>query len=340
MLALQAWQRDKRVTMRAVIIAILCAGCASGRASGPAVGTSRDLPVESGNQKKAQPDPWAEVRGDQAVARAALPFVGLRSSDGERLEADAFFAELAKADLVCLGEDHANPHHHWAELQVARELVARAAAAGRELAIGFEMVARPRQPVLDAYAAGELDERELFHELDWPKSWGHDFGYYRPLFELAKRERLRIAALNAPSELVRKVSRKGLAALDEEEQKQLPELELDDEAHRAEFDRLTEGHPPPAGGADRMYAAQVVWDETMADSAAEWLKNRLPVRQMLVIAGSGHCHSAAIPSRLTRRAPARIANVRLLALPAGHEIPKQIAGYGWAFVMTPDAHGS
>jgi uncharacterized iron-regulated protein len=64
---------------------------------------------------------------------------------------------------------------------------------------------------------------------------------------------------------------------------------------------------------DNFYAAQVVWDETMADNAANWVSQRAPMRQLLVMAGSAHCRYAAIPSRIERRQPLRVASVRLSA---------------------------
>jgi hypothetical protein len=46
---------------------------------------------------------------------------------------------------------------------------------------------------------------------------------------------------------------------------------------------------------------QVVWDETMAQTASEWLPTSEDGAQLLIIAGLGQCHRRAIPSRITRR---------------------------------------
>ena len=55
------------------------------------------------------------------------------------------------------------------------------------------------------------------------------------------------------------------------------------------------------GTGERFYAAQVIWDETMAEGAAAWLDDAR--QQVMVIAGNGHCHQSAIPSRVARRKP-------------------------------------
>ncbi|MEM6787095.1 MAG: ChaN family lipoprotein [Myxococcota bacterium] len=51
------------------------------------------------------------------------------------------------------------------------------------------------------------------------------------------------------------------------------------------------------------YAAQVTWDESMADGAARWLTRN--DRRVVIIAGNGHCHRAAVPNRVERRRPGR-----------------------------------
>jgi uncharacterized iron-regulated protein len=73
-------------------------------------------------------------------------------------------------------------------------------------------------------------------------------------------------------------------------------------------------HPQSEGmSLDNFYAAQVVWDETMANNAANWVADRAPSRQLVVLAGSAHCRQEAIPDRIARRQPLRVTNVRLSA---------------------------
>jgi uncharacterized iron-regulated protein len=118
-------------------------------------------------------------------------------------------------------------------------------------------------------------------------------------------------ALNAPRELTRKIGRSGLRALDAAEQRELPEIDLANADHRSYFTAAMAEHPMPAGGPqlDDMYAVQVVWDETMADTGAHWLESAGPSSQLLVVAGAGHCHRSAIPARLSRRIHAPVLSV-------------------------------
>ncbi len=242
------------------------------------------------------------------VERAAAPFVGVRADGGELLSPEGLLDELARADLVCVGEDHADPLSHYAELVVLAGLVERSGMSGREVGLGLEMVARPEQSALDGYAKLELDEHEFLEESHWSERWGWDFAYYRPQLELARHRGLQLVALNAPRRLTRAVARKGVGSLERELERELPELDLGDREHRAWFDETMRGHPH--GNPHHLYAAQVVWDETMAESAARWLGVKLPGRQLVVMAGAGHCRRDAIPGRVLRRLPARVVSVR------------------------------
>lgn len=271
------------------------------------------------------------------MIRAELPFHGVRDEDQEPLEAEKLLDELARADVVCIGEEHDNPHSHWAELRILEGLVERRAMTGRQLGLGLEMVETSKQEVLDRFSEGDIDAQELEKELDWEASWGWAFAYYRPTLELARERGVAIVALNVPRELPRAVSRKGVDGLDPEQAKKLPELDLGDAAHRDWFKRQMHGHPSPHASADNMYAAQVVWDEGMAQAAARWLGDAIPGKQLVILAGGGHCHALAIPKRLARRTHARVASVRPIALPAAeHPLPKLEESFDYLFVMTPE----
>ena len=209
---------------------------------------------------------------------------------------------MAGYRVVCFGEQHDSPQHHYAQQRAIEELAARGGGTRRQ-GVGLEMFQKPYQPALSGFVQGRLDEAELLARSEWSERWGFDFALYRPLLEAAKNRQLDVLALNAPRELTRKISREGLAALDATERADVPELDLENASHRAYFDDAMSGHPMPANGpkVENMYAVQVVWDETMADTAARWLTSAGPDSRLLIIAGSGHCHRSAIPARLARR---------------------------------------
>jgi uncharacterized iron-regulated protein len=273
------------------------------------------------------------------VARSALPLharVG-----GERLSEPELWARMATYRAVCLGEQHDSPAHHYAQRRAIEELAGRDPA--RPTAIGLEMFQKPYQAALSGFVQGSSSEAELLTQSEWQQRWGFDFALYRPLLEAARERRLEALALNARRELTRKIGREGLGALDATERAELPELDLDEPAHRAYFAQAMSGHPMPANGPklDDMYAVQVVWDETMADTAARWLAAAGHDARLLVFAGSGHCHRSAIPARLGRRIDAPVLSLSAVLESKLDELPAE-AEYDWLLVLEdgPRTNGS
>jgi hypothetical protein len=228
-----------------------------------------------------------------------------------------------------------------------RELIKRQPKTDK-LALGLEMIQRPFQAVVDDYAAKRIDAEALRSRSGWEERWNYDWGFYGPTIDAAVAAGAQILALNAARELTKKVVRKGLESLTPDEKAQVPELKLDDVAHRAWFDSLMEGMggsaahsqkkpedeekkepkdakepkepempkdavhgggAPEMPSADRVYAVQVIWDETMADGAAKWLAAN-PSGHVIILAGNGHCHDSAIVGRMKRRGVTDVISLR------------------------------
>src|ERR1051325_4354841 len=284
--------------------------------------------------------PRSTARGIEA---AALPYQIVDARTGKSVDEPTFWTRLAAARAVCVGEEHDNPHHHWLQLHVVREL-ARRLPRGTQLALAMEMFQRPFQGVLDDYAAHRIDAAQLRSRSGYEERWGYDYRYYGPTIDAALGAGAQLVAANAARELTRKVAHHGVESLTADEKTQLPQLKLDDAAHRAWFDALMEdmggtaAHsqrtPPPAGdtgaksaepakppqhgdddsatempSADRVYTVQVIWDETMADTSAKWLAAH-PRGHLVLLAGNGHCHDSAIINRIKRRGVADAVSLR------------------------------
>jgi len=268
-----------------------------GELAGPDTGSAASDPASS------DPAPSGEGPSEREPGAAALR--GLTAA-GELSEAE-LMAALAQARAVCFGETHDNAAHHRAQARAASELAARARDAGAPFALGFEMFQTPFQTVLTSFALGSIDEPQLLQGSEYATRWGYDFEFYRPLLELAREYQLPALALNAPAELTRKIADQGLDGLSAEERASLPELDLNDAEHRAYVsEQLGAFHSSDEASLDNPYAVQVVWDETMAETASEWLSSNGEDARLLIIAGLGHCHRSAVPSRITRRTGAAV----------------------------------
>lgn len=325
------------------IAAALLLGCAP-TAQGPTAGAlAPDVAIaqqraaqEAARQEREKAGKHNAARIDRTlVARSALPFHGFRVKNHQELAPSGLLADLARADVVCVGEEHDNPHDHWAELRILRGLAARARMSGRVVGLGLEMVQKPYQKALDHYAAYDTTSRQLMKATHWAKRWGYSFSFYQPMLALARRRNMSILALNAPSGLTHQIATQGLDSLDDDQQKELPDLDLHDRQHRAYFDQDMKGHPEMPDKMRNMYAAQVVWDETMASTAAKWLGDNFPARQLVILAGASHCRRPAIPRRIRRRISARVVSVRPLIEEGGHIDPLDLSGYDYGFIMEP-----
>ena len=268
---------------------------------------------------------------------AQLSLFGVRAADECPLDFDELLAELGHAEAVCIGEHHPNPHDHDAQLLIFTELLERARANGRELAIGFEMLSTAKQRVLNTYAAGKLTLKQLRHDTDWDQDWGYSFSLYRPLFSTARHRGAALLALNAPRDLVSAVARNGIENLEKSQRRRLPDIDFDNERHRAEFDEAIAGHPDTGTDQDTLYEAQLVWDETMAQTAAAWLEVRRPLRQLVIVAGAEHCKNSAVPERIRRRLDGATIVSALPVLQSAQSGPPALdSGFDYALVLSSD----
>ncbi|MEK7467237.1 MAG: ChaN family lipoprotein [Planctomycetota bacterium] len=228
------------------------------------------------------------------ATRRVKPEVLMREN-GETADVEALWADLRKATVVHFAETHDHVRGHELELEAVKQL----AGDQGDFAVGLEMFPKSLQPILDKWNAGELSEWEFMEGVNWYKSWGFPYRLFRPIFLFCRENKIPLVALNAPPDINRKVGRGGLKSLTDEERALLPaEIVLTDVEHRRHFEETMPHHPGMR--IDTFYEAFCVWDETMADRGAAWLKAH--GGRLLVIAGSGHVrHRRGIPDRLKRR---------------------------------------
>ena len=201
--------------------------------------------------------------------------------------------------VVFVGEEHDQYSHHIAQLDVIRGLRER----GIDLAVGMEMFQRPFQKALDDFISGKITEREFLKESQYFKRWGYDYVLYRPILRYCRENRIPVIALNLRKEISRKVARHGIESLTPEEKKLIPkELDFSNAAYKARLKEVFEAHEEQElGNFEYFYQAQILWDETMAESVAQYLKTHQE-RHMVVLAGIGHIgFGYGIPDRVKRR---------------------------------------
>ena len=219
---------------------------------------------------------------------------------GEPISFEEMIDSLSKARIVYLGEIHTLKRHHRFQLHVIRALYQK----NIPLAIGLEMLPFTSQSYLDFWIEGKLKKKKFLHLINWEKNWGIDFDLYEPIFEFAREKKIKLLALNAPRNLVKKVARKGLSGLTDEEKGILPPITLSTDEHRGYLALALSRHKTLRGESEQYaYEAQDVWDSTMAHYVVEYLKSdEGEDKTVVVLAGSGHMvYGYGIPERISRK---------------------------------------
>jgi len=235
-----------------------------------------------------------------ASCAAETPPLTVQVMAGDRLQRGEILPFLS-ADVVYLGETHDRAADHLAQLQIIEALHGERP----DMAIALEMFQRPFQPVIDRYLAGEISEADLIEQTEYEQRWGFPWEFYAPMLRFAREQGIPVLALNAPSEVTRQVARDGLNSLSGDDLRYIPPLTAIDTSNVAyqDFVRAAfEGHGSHGNfNFENFFAAQVVWDETMAEAIATF-KQSSPDTLVVVLAGSGHVmYGYGIPDRVARR---------------------------------------
>lgn len=230
------------------------------------------------------------VPAQQAPAGAEPSYVPQRvynSAESRFSDFETLLAELAKADVVFVGEQHDDPNTHRLERALLEGLARRRGTGSASVIVALEMFERDVQPVLDDYLAGRITEEEFLKKSrPWPR-YATD---YRPLIEFARAHGWRVIAGNIPRRYASLVAKGGIAEVDK-----LPESERAFVARQINcpkddyYKRFAEamGEHPGANAQssnreagkqpenenqaliEKMYLAQCVKDETMGESIAQ-----------------------------------------------------------------------
>lgn len=222
-------------------------------------------------------------------ALLAADYQLIESKSGKSVSLEKMASKLRKADVIFFGEFHGNAVIH----RLQAELLPQLYNAKKRLIVSFEMFERDVQPDLDAYLAGSITEEEF---LQRSRPWPNYATDYRPLLEFAKDKGLKVIAANIPRWIAGKVARGSLAALDD--------LDADDRMNVAIDIDTSEGAYKDSFLAtmqmngvhdrfgdeqlyERLYQAQCVKDDTMAESIAQY-RERYPKHTIIHFNGDFH----------------------------------------------------
>lgn len=240
-------------------------------------------------QPQAQVDAAADVDyGEHAFYDA----------DGDDATLDEFVLSVADVDFVAFGE----LHYHEVGSRVELELLEAMAAQERPVALAMEFFEADTQATLDDYLAGNIDEAEFRDKTKRDDKYDES---HRPLIEFCKQHGIPVIAANAPRPLVSGYRKSDatsyedyLAGLDEEQRAQLPKSSVPpDDEFKARFMELMGPDRGP-----RFYKSMCLWNDAMAESAANFRAEH-PEHRVLLIVGGFHvaAHLGTMTEYLARR---------------------------------------
>ena len=244
-----------------------------------------------GNPERPYPPAKEPVIGDILH----LP-TGIYVSQAEMLE------QTLRVQVIFVGETHDNPASHRLQEEILEALQQR---NPDRVTLAMEMFTPSQQATLDRWVAGNLSEKDFLKQVGWYRNWSMNFAFYRNLLTFCRDHQIPILALNAEKELTQKVGRSAFKDLSIEEQQHLPQMDYNDPYQTAMVKAFHAGHKSGQAMEDGFQRVQTLWDESMAENLADYLKGREKNHQVMVVAGGNHVrYGFGIPRRMFRRIPA------------------------------------
>jgi uncharacterized iron-regulated protein len=211
-----------------------------------------------------------------------------------------FWNRIADSVVVYVGETHSSRKDHEYELELIRGMIRRHI----QFAVAWEMFDRTQQSDLDRFNEGQLSLAQLFARTGFEKSWATYSPLYAKILETTVRAKVPNIGLNAPTALAHKVALG--QPLSHDEKKHIPtEFRIPAGAYRHFVELLGEHPGMKAADLPRFFAAQNVWDQTMAKTILEFHKKN-PGAKLVVLTGRGHVQDGfGVPSYVHQKSAAK-----------------------------------
>ncbi|MEO8332369.1 MAG: ChaN family lipoprotein [Gallionella sp.] len=220
---------------------------------------------------------------------------------------DELSDKLIEKRALFIGEIHDRPEHHQNQLRLIQNLYERYP----NIVIGVEYFQQPFQTYLDDYLAGRIDEREMLIRTEYFKRWKIDYRMLQPILRFAREKHIPVLALNISDEIHTKVFHGGLKSLTPQERTHIPDdIQPIGNDYRNRLQTIFNAHPE-GDSFESFVEGQQLWDEAMADVAANYLNDH-PQTFLVVLAGLGHMmYHDGIPKALDRRLGGRLSAVAI-----------------------------
>lgn len=241
----------------------------------------------------------------QAWASAPIVRDGLlRGSTLQTQTLENVVADVKAGGVLVIAEEHGNPQHYARQKEA---LAALHQTGSCTVSVGLEFMDWTHAKATDAFLAGSLAEADFLKEVGWG---GNPFADYRDQALFPRVSGGSLLGVNAPRSLSAAIAKTGVSGLSAEEASLLPPtFTVGSAEYRERFEAIMGGGHVPSAAMDRYFAAQSVWDDTMAWQAREFL-DRNPTHCLAIIVGDFHAAwGGGLPERLRVRGVANVVTI-------------------------------
>ena len=227
---------------------------------------------------------------------------------GLKVSFDQMQNAISSSRVIYIGETHDNIEAHRAQLEIIQDLAKRFPG---KISVGMEMFRRSAQQNLNQWSNGELSS-DQFKKL-FRKHWGNGYELYKSIFEFLHKNNIPLIGLKSS-----KKTEDTFRNNDQPGQNDLPKIDFNDRYHRPFSMSIFGGHQ----AMEKPYRMLLLWEETMAQTVADFLINPSNINSKLVIlAGGFHVqYGFGIPKRAFRRVPHSYS----IVLPTVTELPPEL----------------
>ena len=228
---------------------------------------------------------------------------------GLKVSFDQMQNVISSSRVIYIGETHDNTEAHRVQLEIIGDLTRR---FPEKISVGMEMFRRSAQQDLDRWSKGELS-LDHFKKL-FRKNWGNGYPLYKPIFDFINKNHIPLIGLK-PSKKTENLFRNNEQPSD---QNNLPKIDFDDRYHRPFSMSVFGGHQ----AMEKPYRMLLLWEETMAQTVADFLMDPSNINSKLVVlAGGFHVqYGFGIPKRAFRR----VSHSYSIILPTVTELPPEL----------------
>ena len=140
------------------------------------------------------------------AAQSYVPNRVFDTDRGEFTDFEGMAADLTRADVIFVGEQHDDPNTHRLELAILEALARR----NRPVILSLEMFERDVQEPLDHFLMGHTEEAEF---LKTARPWPRYATDYKPLVDFAIARSWPVVASNIPRPMASEIAKSGLQVL-------------------------------------------------------------------------------------------------------------------------------